>query len=608
MISREIIAETINKFGAEREHLMLILRDLESKSGANFLDAETLAEVAAQMNIPESAVAGFTGFYSMFSMERRAKYVIRVCKSGPCHVMGSSTIFEEVERLLGIKPGESTDDGVFYLEACECLGVCSDAPAMMVNYDLHGNLNADKLKVLFDDYMSKDPTPVENSGPEIDAGRCVLDDVRAKRLLSLTGKIDPRDIDGFIKSGGYVGAVKALKEFTPAEIIDIIKDSGLRGRGGAGFPAGMKWSFVTKGDMQKYVICNADEGEPGTYKDRILMEGNPHILLEGMIICGYAIGATEGHIYVRGEFRRAINLLKRAVVQAREKGFLGRNISGSGFDFDIFIKEGGGAYVCGEETSLINSMEGKRGYPRFKPPFPGGAGFRNLPSNVNNVETFVSVPLIIANGADWYREMGPAHCTGTKLYSLSGKLNRTGLVELPMGATLREIIEKHAAGVKNGKKFKFAHVGGSAGGILGEDLMDLPLDFDSTVKAGVTLGSGVVMVADEDTCAVDYLLHILDFFEHESCGQCVPCRVGTSHLKQLALKIASGRATPADINLMVEKSKLMKSASLCALGQSPVLPLTTMLKYFRSEFEKHCEAGHTCPQCERSVKLFFYKE
>ncbi len=608
MISREIIAETINKFGTEREHLMLILRELESKSGANYLDAETLAEVAAQMNIPESAVAGFTGFYTMFSMERRAKYVVRVCKSGPCHVMGSSTIFEEVERLLGIKPGESTADGVFHLEACECLGVCSVAPAIMVNYDLHGNLNAEKLELLFDKYRSVEPEAAENSGPEIDAARCVINDLQAERLLALTGKIDPRDINSFTDNGGYAGAEKALGEYTPAEIIDIIKDSGLRGRGGAGFPAGMKWSFVTKGDMQKYVICNADEGEPGTYKDRILMEGNPHLLIEGMIICGYAIGAAEGYIYIRGEFRRAINLLRDAIDQARAKGFLGSNISGSGFNFDIFIKEGGGAYVCGEETSLINSMEGRRGYPRFKPPFPGGAGFKNLPSNVNNVETFVSIPLIIANGADWYKEIGPAHCTGTKLYSLSGKLNRTGLVELPMGATLRDIIEKHGAGVKGGKRFKFAHVGGSAGGILGEDLMDLPLDFDSTLKAGVTLGSGVVMVADGDTCAVDYLLHILDFFEHESCGQCVPCRVGTSHLKQIALKIASGRGTAADIDAMVEKSKLMKSASLCALGQSPVLPVTTMLKYFRVEFDKHCDPGHKCPQCERSVELFFSKE
>jgi NADH:ubiquinone oxidoreductase subunit F (NADH-binding) len=341
---------------------------------------------------------------------------------------------------------------------------------------------------------------------------------------------------------------------------------------------------MPKGGIQKYIICNADEGEPGTYKDRILMEENPCMILEGMLICAYATGATVGYIYVRGEFRRAIERLQKAIDQARERRMLGKHIAGPTLNFDVFIKEGGGAYECGGESPLINSMEGRRGYPRFRPPFPAGSGFMNLPSNVNNVETYASIPMIIELGAVWYRSVGTEKCPGTKLYCLSGKMKRVGLVELPMGTTLREIIDVYGKGVRKGKSFKFAQVGGTAGGILGSDLLDLPLDIDHTMQAGVTLGSGVVLVCDEDTCAVDFLLNILSFFEHESCGQCVPCRVGTSHLHYLAKKFAMREAVPKDIDAMIDKAQLMKKASLCALGQSPVLPITTILKYFRDEF------------------------
>jgi NADH-quinone oxidoreductase subunit F len=604
MMKAETITNTINKYGNDREHLMLILRDLENQSGKNVLEVETLNELAEQMNLPRSSVAGFIGFYTMFKKDPRAKYVIRVCKSGPCHVMGSSTIFKEVHKILGIGIGESTPDGVFYLEQCECLGVCSVAPAMMVNYDIHGNLDGAKLKQIFDNYKKKEPIVGEECGPEVEGKKCIIDSKQEKRLLADIGTIDPLEVDSYVKNGGYETLQKAVK-MDRADIIDQVKDSGLRGRGGAGFPAGMKWSFVTKGDMQKYVVCNADEGEPGTFKDRILMEENPQLLLEGMAICGYAIDASIGYIYVRGEFRRSIERLQRAIDQARAKGLLGENLFGSGFSFDIFIKEGGGAYVCGEETSLINSMEGKRGYPRFKPPFPGGAGYMGKPSNVNNVETLMSVPLIIEKGADWYKSVGMSGCSGTKLYCLSGKMNKTGLVELPMGVTMREIIENHGGGMKSGSRFKFAQVGGSAGGILGDDLMDLPLDIDQPMKKGVTLGSGVVLVADENTCAVDFLLQILSFFEHESCGQCVPCRVGTSQLHALAKKFAQRKADVEDIDTMIKKAEIMQKASLCALGQSPVMPIVTTLKYFRDEFVKHCDSSYKCEACDESLKTYY---
>lgn len=584
---------------------MLILRDLETQSGRNVLDERVLRSVAEQMNIPESAVAGFVGFYSMFKTKPRAKFIIRVCKSGPCHVMGATSVLDVIRKHLKIGAGEATKDGMFFLEKCECLGVCSVAPAMMINYDIHGNLTPKRIISILNSYKKKKPSLSEACGPEVEGRACVMDHPKqTKRLLAGIGEIDPLRIDSFISSGGYEALKKSLS-MEVSEVIDIVKDSGLRGRGGAGFPAGMKWSFVTKGPMQKYVICNADEGEPGTFKDRILMEENPHLLIEGMAICGYAIGASLGYIYIRGEYRRSIERLQRAIDQAREKGMLGNGLFGSKFDFDIMIKEGGGAYVCGEETSLINSMEGKRGYPRFKPPFPGGAGFNDLPSNVNNVETLMSVPMIIVKGADWYKSVGPANCSGTKLFCLSGKLNRTGLVELPMGTTLKEIINVYGKGLPKGSAFKFAQVGGSAGGILGKDLMNLPLDIDHPTKNGVTLGSGVVLVCDTRTCAVDFLLQILSFFEHESCGQCVPCRVGTAHLHHLARKFASRSAAPGDIDLMIEKAAVMKKASLCALGQSPVMPITTMLKYFRKEFLQHCDPKHKCPQCDRSLARYY---
>jgi NADH:ubiquinone oxidoreductase subunit F (NADH-binding)/NADH:ubiquinone oxidoreductase subunit E len=606
MLKTETIKKVIAKRGKDKEHLMLILRDLENLSGSNSLSVDVLKKTADEMNVPESRIAGFVGFYTMFKTKTRARFLIRVCKSGPCYVMGSRTIFDSIEKHLGIKPGQATKDGIFCLEKCECLGVCSVAPAMMINYDLHGNLTDKKIKDILNAYKKKTPTSSEECGPEIDGRNCIIDaKSQTKRLLNNIGSIDPLNIESYIKHGGYASIQKTFKEYTPEQVINIVKDSGLRGRGGAGFPAGIKWSFIPKGEIKKYIICNADEGEPGTYKDRILMEENPHLIIEGMTLCGYATGADAGYIYIRGEFRRSIERLQKAIEQARAKGLLGKKIAGTSFNFDIQIKEGGGAYVCGEESSLINSMEGKRGYPRFRPPFPAGSGFMGKPSNVNNVETYASVPMIILNGADWYKSVGTEKCAGTKLYCLSGKMNKVGLVELPMGVKLREIINVYGKGLKKGKKFKFAQVGGTAGGIVGKDLLDLPLDIDQTIKAGVTLGSGVVLVCNEDTCAVDFLLNVLSFFEHESCGQCIPCRVGASHLHHIAKKFAARTASIDDIDRMVDKAQLMKQASFCALGQSPILPITTMLKYFRHEFEQHCKPAHKCPECDKTLKRFY---
>ncbi len=601
MISAHEIDKVIEKRGKSREHLMLVLRDVEALSGNGQVDVPVLETVADRMNIPRSAVAGFISFYSMFNTAPRAKHIIRVCKSGPCHVMGSRTIFDVLESYLGVGPAKATPDGLFYVEEAECLGVCSAAPAFMIDFDIYGNLTEVSIKEILESYRTREPSPAARYGAAIEGKACIIDEVgQTKRLIEKVGRVDPENIESYMKEGGYGALKKALAEYGPDDVLAIVKASGLRGRGGAGFPAGVKWSFVPKGNMQKYVICNADEGEPGTFKDRVLMEENPHLVIEGMALCGYVTGAQTGYIYVRGEYRRSIDRLQKAIDDARAKGMLGPGIAGSNFSFDVFIKEGGGSYVCGEESSLMNSMEGKRGYPRFRPPFPAGAGFLGKPSNVNNVETYASVPLIVANGAEWYRSVGTSSCAGTKLYCLSGRVNRTGLLELPMGTTLRQIIDVYGKGMKDGKAFKFAQVGGSAGGILGPDLMDLPLDIDSTLKAGVTLGSGAVLVCDEDTCPVDFLKNVLDFFEHESCGQCVPCRVGTKHLHYLARKFAAGKAVPADMDAMIEKAEVMKN-SLCALGQSPILPIRTMLKHFKEEFVKHCDPEYRCAECSTTL-------
>ncbi|MBN1878724.1 NADH-quinone oxidoreductase subunit NuoF [bacterium] len=605
MITAQQIKDVLETYGNARENLLVILRELENMSGMNYLDKSVLIQVAELMNLPPSAIAGFVEFYTMFRSKPRARHVIRICKSTPCHTMGAISVFDSVKQVLGIQEGEATPDGLFYLERCECLGVCSVAPAMMVNYDLHGLLTHEKIVSILSSYRNNPVADGWGSGEEIDAAQTILPRTgQTIRLLENIGKIDPERIEDYTNSGGYRGIRKALS-VSPADVVSVVKDSGLRGRGGAGFPAGLKWSFVVKGDMQKYVICNADEGEPGTFKDRILMEGNPHLLLEGMMICGYATNATIGYIYVRGEYRRSIDRLQMAIEQARASGFLGRRIFGSGFDFDVFIKEGGGAYVCGEETSLINSMEGFRGYPRYKPPFPGQAGFNNNPSTVNNVETLMSVPMIMNRGALWFKEVGTVTCAGTKLFCLSGKLNRTGLVELPMGVTLREIIDVHGKGILEGKAFKFAQIGGSAGGIVGQDMMDTPLDIDTLMRQGATLGSGVILVCDETTCPVDFLLHTMSFFKHESCGQCTPCRIGCAQLEKTTMNLAKRIATVPDLTGLKTLATLMKQTSLCALGQSPIMPIETMLKYFRKDFENHCNPDYKCAACDASLSRFF---
>jgi len=404
-------------------------------------------------------------------------------------------------------------------------------------------------------------------------------------VLRNSGIIDPENIDEYIGAGGYEAWEKALTQMQPADILAEVKKSGLRGRGGAGFPAGVKWGFTAPIDApQKYVVVNADEGEPGTFKDRLIMEGDPHQLLEGTMICARAVGATKAWIYIRGEYKLCIDRLQKAIDQCREYGILGKDIFGSSFDLDIFIKIGAGAYVCGEETALIESLEGNRGNPRWKPPFPGVEGLWQCPTVVNNVETLANVPFIIQKGAEEFMKHGTPECTGTKVYTILGDVAYPGLCEVDMGTTLRTIINDYAGGMKKGFRFKAALVGGAAGVILPDKLLDVKMDFSSLNQYAAVLGSGAILVMNEHQSIVDILWSILRFFRHESCGKCAPCRNGTQQLYRLISKIKKGKGTMEDVDLMLTIAETMQQTSFCALGQSPIMGVRSAIENFKDEF------------------------
>lgn len=414
-------------------------------------------------------------------------------------------------------------------------------------------------------------------------------------VLARAGLIDPEDIEDYIIHDGYEALGKALTEMQPADVINEVGKSGLKGRGGAGFPTGMKWRFVSQtDDFPKYIICNADESEPGTFKDRLILEGDPHSILEAMAIAGYAVGANEGYIYIRGEYALARERLHKAISQAREMGFLGEDIFGSGFNFDIHVHAGAGAYICGEETALIESIEGKRGEPRSRPPYPTTHGLWGKPSVVNNVETIANVPPIIQYGSAWYRHFGTSNSPGTKVYTILGNVNVTGLIEVPMGITLREVIAIYGRGMKNDASFKLAQTGGSSGSIIPASLQDTPMDFDSFAKAGVSLGSGALLICDEDTCVVDLARVLLKFFKHESCGKCTPCRVGNQRALQILTAISEGRGTPRDVDDLLMLSKNLTELSHCGLGQTAAVPIRDILKHFRAEVDAHIQLK-VCP-------------
>jgi NADH:ubiquinone oxidoreductase subunit F (NADH-binding)/NADH:ubiquinone oxidoreductase subunit E len=559
----------------------------------NWLPLEALRLVAQGWDIPYAYLYGVLSFYTMFSIAPRGKYLIRMCESPPCHILGAESMLEALQSELGVKVGETTPDGLFTLELTACLGVCEVSPAMQINEVVHGRLTPERLRNILADYRAGKAPDYRELRRTTNALSDYAPPPEAPVLLANVDQIDPMSLDDYLGRGGYEALKKALG-MTAEEVVNVVKDSGLRGRGGAGFPTGLKWSFTRPLPMTpKYIVCNADEGEPGTIKDRYLMEGDPHRVLEGMAIAGYAVGAGFGYIYVRGEYYLSMHRLQNAIDQAVAHGFLGDNILGSGFSFHIQVQTGGGSYVCGEETALIESIEGERGYPRVKPPFPGTVGVWNKPTIVNNVESLSSVPDIIKNGAAWYKGKGTADAAGTKIFQVVGHVNQPGIVEAPLGMTVRELIDKYGGGVRSGHQYKSCQTGGSSFGFFREEHLDTPMEYAAMAKAEGALGSGTMLVMDDSTCIVDVVKSILYFFQHESCGFCLPCRRGTRTLYDLISKVAAGKGEEADLDRMINLSKTMVDSANCALGMSPYFFVKTTIERYRDEYNAHL-AGQ-CP-------------
>jgi len=528
---------------------------------------------------------------------------ILICRGTGCESAKSPEIQKTLEEQL-----EGTDVEVKFTG---CHGMCQQGPIVIVEPEdtfyakvkpkdvakiVDQHINQDKI---VDRLVYQDPTSKERISTYHD----IPFYSRQKRLvLRNCGKIDPENIEDSLAAGTYKGLMKAL-DMTPEMIVAEVKDSGLRGRGGGGFSTGMKWGFCqdAEGDP-KYVLCNADEGDPGAFMDRSVLEGDPHSVLEGMIIAGLAIGAKQGYIYCRAEYPLAIKRLQIAIDQARERGFLGENILDSGFSFDVEIFHGAGAFVCGEETALITSIEGNRGMPRSRPPYPANSGLYGKPTLLNNVKTYANIPLIITNGSGWFANIGTEKSKGTAVFALTGKIANSGLIEVPMGVTLREVIYDIGGGVLNGKKFKAVQTGGPSGGCLPESFLDTPVDYDSLIEAGSMMGSGGMVVMDEDTCMVDVARYFLDFTEKESCGKCVPCRLGTKQMLTILEDIVEGRGKPGDIERLEEIALGVKLGSLCGLGQTAPNPVLTTIRYFRDEYEAHIH-DHSCPakQCKEFI-------
>ena len=528
---------------------------------------------------------------------------VLVCGGTGCSSSGSAELIKRFEEQIA-KNGLDKEVKVV---RTGCFGLCEAGPVVIVYPEgtFYSRIRPDDVDEIVSEHLLKGRIVQhlvykEKADEEQHVTLDNIDFYRPQMRLALRncGVIDPENIDEYIAFDGYRALAKVLTEMTPEQVISEVLKSGLRGRGGAGFPTGKKWQFAaaSKAD-QKYMICNADEGDPGAFMDRSVLEGDPHSVLEAMAIGGYAIGASEGYIYVRAEYPIAVKRLEIAINQAREYGLLGKNIFGSGFDFDIFIRLGAGAFVCGEETALMHSIEGGRGEPKPKPPFPAVRGLFDKPTNINNVETLANIPQIILKGADWFASIGTEKSKGTKVFALGGKINNTGLVEVPMGTPLRDIIYKIGGGIPGGKKFKAVQTGGPSGGCIPAEYLDIAIDYDSLTAIGSMMGSGGMIVMDEDNCMVDIARFFLDFTVDESCGKCTPCRIGTRRMLEILERIVEGKGEEGDIEKLEALAENIKATALCGLGQTAPNPVLSTLKYFRDEYEAHikekrCPAHH----------------
>ena len=527
---------------------------------------------------------------------------VLVCGGTGCTSSHSAEIIEKLEHELKDKGLENEVKVI----KTGCFGLCALGPVMIVYPEgcFYSEVKVDDVPEIVEEHLLKgrmvkrllyEETVHQDDIKPLNETNFYKKQHRV--ALRNCGVIDPENIEEYIAMDGYQALAKCLTELTPDEVIQIVKDSGLRGRGGGGFPTGLKWSFTAKNSAdQKYVVCNADEGDPGAFMDRSILEGDPHSVLEAMAIAGYAIGADQGYIYVRAEYPIAVDRLRIAIRQAREYGLLGKNLFGTDFNFDIDLRLGAGAFVCGEETALMTSIEGNRGEPHTRPPFPAVKGLFQSPTVLNNVETYANIPEIIVKGVDWFRSMGTEGSTGTKVFALGGKVNNTGLVEVPMGTTLREVIEEIGGGVPKGKKFKAAQTGGPSGGCIPEKYYDIPIDYETLKSIGCMMGSGGMIVMDEDNCMVDIAKFFLEFTVSESCGKCTPCRIGTRRMLEILTRITEGKGEMEDLNKLEELAKYIQANSLCGLGQTAPNPVLSTLRFFRDEYvahiqDKKCPAG-----------------
>ena len=553
------IIELAAKHGNNSESLLEVLVDIQTQPTG--LSPATVTDVARALNVPPHKAYGIATFYSMLSFEEHKKK-LRVCDGPVCWLKRAS----ETKTALEANTGEDWD-----IERSSCLGLCDRAPAVLVEDVQAGPVAPADAQKLCEGWR----------GIQTDYSKSRSGEVRV--MMANADKIDPDSINSAMEFGAYEG-LKTAFQLKPEQVLDLVEESGLQGRGGAGFPVGRKWKFVAgaKGSP-KYMICNADESEPLIFKDRVLIDTNPHQLLEGITIGGYACGASEAWVYIRGEYEFQAQRLERAIEQAREKGYLGENILGNGFSFKIHVHRGAGAYICGEETALIESLEGKRGEPRLRPPYPPSYGFRGQPTAVNNVESFAAVPHILKNGADWWKSLSSYSTPGTKVYMLLGHVKNPGLFEAPFGLTLRQIIDDFGGGMLDDSKFKFALCGGAAGTVVDESLLDVPIDFASSQK-GISLGAGSFMVCDQSVSPVAFLRELLHFFAVESCGKCTPCRVGTWRSLEILNRMAAGQGQEGDLAELKALSDNMLLASFCGLGQSVPIPMNSTMKHFVAAF------------------------
>ncbi len=560
------IEDLASQYGRNPESLLEMLSHLQDEHGG--LSKAVLQDAARSLGLPAHKAYGMATFYSLLTLDQHEK-VIRVCDGPVCKAKGS----DETHRAI-----EAATRHGWRVERSSCLGLCDRAPAVLVEKEQAGPILPEDAEKIFSGWRGEKRCYAE---PHPKEKRVMLQDIDA---------IEPNSIESAITYGAYQGLKTALSR-SPQEVLDEVKRSNLQGRGGAGFPTGRKWQFVAneKSD-QKYVICNADESEPLVFKDRVLLDRNPHQILEGLAIAGYACGASEGYIYIRGEYENEAKILDHAIYQAEERGRLGKNILGSDFSFHVHVHRGAGAYICGEETALIESLEGKRGEPRLRPPYPPQAGFRGKPTSVNNVETLAAVPHILKNGAKWWLSLSKSGTPGTKLYMVLGHVNNPTLFEAPFGITLREVIEEFGGGMREGSDFHFALTGGAAGTIVDESKLDIPLDYASH-KKGISLGAGAFLILDQSVSPVSFLRDKLHFFAEESCGKCTPCRVGTHRAHEVLERMATGNGKVGDVAELKILANHMTQASFCGLGQSVGIPMNSAIEHFAEDFEKAENGG-----------------